>query len=75
MFRSAPTKAQSSKVLEREKREAQALKLQLSQLLKEPLTASGVSMKYLTSGINGVADDLIAGISECYRDTSAESVS
>ncbi|KAG5633282.1 hypothetical protein DXG03_006603, partial [Asterophora parasitica] len=38
-----------------------ALKAELKHLLSQPLIASGVSAKYITSGSRPIVDDLIAG--------------
>jgi ATP-dependent RNA helicase DDX24/MAK5 len=39
-------------------------KSQLKQLLAQPLLAQGISKRYITSGSNPIAHDLLAGESE-----------
>jgi len=39
-------------------------KLQLKQLLSQPLLAQGVSQRYITSGSNPIVHELLAGQSE-----------
>jgi ATP-dependent RNA helicase DDX24/MAK5 len=41
-----------------------ALKAELKHLLSQPLIASGISAKYITSGSRPIVDDLIAGESK-----------
>ena len=39
-------------------------KLQLKQLLSQPLLAQGISQRYITSGSNPIVHELLAGQSE-----------
>lgn len=41
-----------------------ALKVQLKEMLAQPLVAKGVSTRYITSGSRPIVDDLLAGESE-----------
>ena len=46
------------------KAKVQALKAQLAELLKKPLVARGVSVKFITSGVKPVAEALVNGDGE-----------
>ncbi|KAG9028583.1 ATP-dependent RNA helicase [Tulasnella sp. JGI-2019a] len=45
----------------KEKNQIASLKSELSYLLRQPLVARGISMKYITSGSRSVVDEIVAG--------------